>query len=179
MNKFLGIFIALLIGAVAYTFFYFEKMWEPNHLLRVWGAVSFTYLILTLCITPLVKITKKASLIIYRKIFGLLTFFCALGHLFAYLYMANKFDQLFDLNLYKNWDIIFWIIWFVILIILAITSNRYSMQKLGIFWKKLHSLIYPMFLIVLLHIAFASHFDIYYMVMIGVLVLLRSVAYLK
>jgi len=46
-------------------------------------------------------------------------------------------------------------------------------------WKKLQSLVYPLFLIAAFHVAFASRFDSFYMITIGALILLRTFAYLS
>ena len=46
-------------------------------------------------------------------------------------------------------------------------------------WKKIQVLAYPLFLIVALHIAFASHFDWFYMGIISLLLLLRTYAFLQ
>lgn len=66
---------------------------------------------------------------------------------------------------------------FVIIAALGLTSNDASVRWLKAGWKKLQTLAYPLFFITALHVAFASRFDAFYMVLISVLVLARTLSY--
>jgi len=48
---------------------------------------------------------------------------------------------------------IFGTISFILLIPLVLTSNNYSVKKLGKFWKKLHYLVYPVMFLLVFHTA--------------------------
>jgi len=79
---------------------------------------------------------------------------------------------------YLQFDVISGIIAFLLIAILGITSNNFSIQKLRSAWKKIQTLSYPLFLIVAIHIAFASRFSLFYMILIGSLIFLRTLAFL-
>gem|GEM_PF-6330240 len=65
------------------------------------------------------------------------------------------------------------------MLVLGLTSNKVSMKILsGNLWKKVQSLVYPAFLIVSIHVAFSSRFDIFYVMLIVWLVYIRAMSYI-
>ena len=46
------------------------------------------------------------------------------------------------------------------LLMLAVTSTRWSMRKLGKRWKKLHRIVYPTLIVVLLHMLWVVRSDV-------------------
>lgn len=64
--------------------------------------------------------------------------------------------------------------------VLGVISNHFSMGLLGgRLWKAIQTLAYPLFLLVLIHVAFASRFDLLYSSLAGVLILTRTFSYLS
>jgi sulfoxide reductase heme-binding subunit YedZ len=114
------------------------------------GQWAMRFLLLTLAITPFSKITK-ISLIKYRRMVGLASFFYALLHLSIFL-----IDQQFNLNyileeITKRPYITIGFSAFILLLLLAITSNNFSIRKLKKHWKKLHQLVYLIVVLVIIH----------------------------
>lgn len=115
------------------------------------GFAALTAYILTLLPTNLKMVfplTKKSGipqwLLKYRRLIGLLSFFLAVLHGFIFFKQRN-FD-VFDI---KTYFVYFQgISSFIVLTLLAITSNDWSVKRLKKNWKKLQSLTYlAMFLV--------------------------------
>lgn len=107
------------------------------------GTWTLVFLLVTLSITPLRKLTRQYWLIQYRRMVGLFAFFYACLHFTTYLWL----DQFFDLHriykdIYKRPFITAGFTAFVLLIPLAATSTRWAIRKLGKTWQALHRLIY-------------------------------------
>lgn len=179
--------LALIPGIILFLSFYFMNVVNPDILhkldlgllLRGFGRVSFFYLILALVVTPIIALIKKDGFSPYRRVFGVLAFLVAVAHGAVYFYEENLYHKsYFILEHFKELDVFSGVVAFIIIAILAITSNNFSIQLLKGTWKKLQSFVYPLFLIAAFHVAFASRFDGFYMTTIGLLVLLRTLAYL-
>lgn len=116
------------------------------------GDWAMYFLLMTLSITPLRKITQWAWLIKFRRMLGLYVFFYACLHFLTYIW----FDQFFNLSEIIK-DIIkrpFITIGFTSLLLLtplAITSNQFMIRRMKKNWQKLHRLVYPISLLVMLH----------------------------
>lgn len=110
-----------------------------EHMLGLW---ALRFLILTLMITPLRDLTG-VSLLRYRRALGLLSFYYVAMHLTVYLIL----DQGLRLNaimqdVVKRPYITIGMACFLMLVPLAVTSNSWSIRKLGRNWQKLHRLVY-------------------------------------
>lgn len=121
-------------------------------LTRASGFWTLTFLCLTLAVTPLRRWTGRAWLLGLRRMLGLFSFFYASLHFTTYLW----FDQWFDLaaigrDILKRPFITVGFAAFVLLLPLALTSNRWAMQKLGRRWQRLHRLVYVIAGLALLH----------------------------
>jgi sulfoxide reductase heme-binding subunit YedZ len=107
------------------------------------GTWTLVFLLVTLSITPLRKLTKQYWLIQYRRMLGLFAFFYGCLHFTTYIWL----DQFFDLHsikkdIYKRPFITMGFTAFVLMIPLASTSTQWAIRKLGKRWQKLHRLIY-------------------------------------
>ena len=108
------------------------------------GDWLLIFLLVTLSITPLRKITGQLWLIRYRRMFGLFAFFYAVLHLLTYIWL----DKFFDLHemwadVLKRRFITVGFTGFVLLIPLAVTSTKGWIRRLGgRRWQALHRLIY-------------------------------------
>lgn len=108
------------------------------------GIWTLTFLMASLAITPLRRITGKNWLIRFRRLLGLFAFFYALLHFLIYLVLDQTFDLdsiLHDIG--KRPFITMGFTAFVLLIPLAVTSTAWSIRKLGgRRWNLLHRLVY-------------------------------------
>lgn len=143
------------------------------------GEWTLNLLLATLAVTPLRKITGNNSLIRYRRMLGLFTFFYACLHFSTYLVL----DQFFDwneivLDVAKRPYITVGFTAFTLLIPLAVTSTNKMVQRLGNNWRKLHKLIYLIGALAIVHYLWLVKADllppIIYGVILCVLLVLRS-----
>lgn len=108
------------------------------------GDWILIFLLITLAITPVRKLTGQLWLIRYRRMFGLFAFFYAVLHFLTYIWL----DKFFDLHemladVAKRRFITVGFTGFVLLIPLAATSTRGWIRRLGgKRWQALHRLIY-------------------------------------
>lgn len=107
------------------------------------GFWSITLLGLTLAVSTVQRRFRLSGLIRNRRMLGLFTFFYATLHLVAVMtfilgWSWTVFLDEFQRRPYMAIGIIAWLL----LLPLAITSNRLAMKLLGPNWKRLHSLVY-------------------------------------
>lgn len=143
------------------------------------GEWTLNLLLATLAVTPLRKITGNNSLIRYRRMLGLFTFFYACLHFSTYLVL----DQFFDwneivLDVAKRPYITVGFTAFTLLVPLAVTSTNKMAQRLGNNWRKLHKLIYLIGALAIVHYLWLVKADllppIIYGVILCALLTLRS-----
>jgi methionine sulfoxide reductase heme-binding subunit len=123
------------------------------------GAWSMRFLVLTVCISPLIQLTGLAGLGSFRRMIGLFGAFYAAVHLLAWARQYG-FDWPFlgnELLLRRYLSI--GGIGVVLLIPLAATSADLMHRALGpTRWARLHTLIYPAVLAGFIHYAMARGF---------------------
>lgn len=108
------------------------------------GIWTLRFLILTLSITPLRKLSGWHGLIRFRRMLGLFAFFYALSHFVTYVWLDQFFalDEMIQ-DLAKRRFIMAGYLSFVLLIPLALTSTRKWIGRLGgKRWQMLHRLVY-------------------------------------
>jgi sulfoxide reductase heme-binding subunit YedZ len=97
----------------------------------------------SLCVSPLRKLTGWNDLIKLRRMLGLFAFFYAVLHILTWVVFVHYFEVSFMVeDVVKRPFITIGMMAFVILFLLAITSNRFSIRKLGRKWASLHRLVY-------------------------------------
>ena len=108
------------------------------------GDWTLRFLLITLSITPIRKLTGRLWLIRYRRMFGLFAFFYGTLHFLTYIWLDKFFDlheMLHDIA--KRQFITVGFTGFVLLIPLALTSTTGWIRRLGgKRWQALHRLIY-------------------------------------
>jgi sulfoxide reductase heme-binding subunit YedZ len=107
------------------------------------GTWTLVFLLVTLSITPLRKLSGALWLIRFRRLLGLFAFFYGVLHFTTYIWL----DKFFDLHemmkdVYKRPFITVGFTAFVLLIPLALTSTQSMIRRLGRRWQILHRLIY-------------------------------------
>src|SRR5688572_28141768 len=107
------------------------------------GIWAFRFLLVTLTITPIRRLTGWNRVIQFRRMLGLFAFFYACLHLLSYL----AFDRLFAFDeiladVAKRPFITAGMAAFVLMVPLALTSTRGWIRRLGRRWQTLHRLIY-------------------------------------
>jgi sulfoxide reductase heme-binding subunit YedZ len=116
------------------------------------GEWALRFLLITLSVTPIRRLTNMSWLIKIRRMLGLYVFFYAFMHFITYIW----FDQYFDwmeilIDIPKRPFITVGFSAFILLIPLVITSNNIMMRRLKKNWVKLHKLIYVVAMLGVLH----------------------------
>ncbi|WP_234188869.1 protein-methionine-sulfoxide reductase heme-binding subunit MsrQ [Shinella sp. NM-101] len=112
---------------------------EFEHLLGLW---ALRFLVVTLAITPLRDLVGL-NWIRYRRALGLLAFWYVLMHFLTYMVLDQYLNFSAVLaDIAKRPFITIGMAGFVMLIPLALTSNTWSIRRLGPRWTKLHRLVY-------------------------------------
>ena len=116
------------------------------------GDWTLRFLLITLCITPLRRLTRQYWMIQYRRMVGLFAFFYGTLHLTTYLWF-DKFFVWHDIvdDVVKRKFITVGFFAFVLMIPLAVTSTKGMIRRMGKRWKQLHRLAYPIGTLTLLH----------------------------
>jgi methionine sulfoxide reductase heme-binding subunit len=107
------------------------------------GTWALRFLVATLAITPLRRLTGWNRVVQYRRMLGLYAFFYAFAHFLTYLVLDQSlaFGQMLA-DVAKRPFITMGFIAFVLMIPLALTSTRGWIRRLGRQWQVLHRLIY-------------------------------------
>jgi sulfoxide reductase heme-binding subunit YedZ len=110
------------------------------HSLGKWGL---KFLLITLAVTPLRKLTGWTWLVRFRRMLGLFAFFYVLLHFLAYAGLDQGFVPvvIFE-DIAERPYITIGVTALLLLLPLAATSTKGMMRRLGSRWKKLHRLIY-------------------------------------
>ncbi len=157
------VFILGLLPLVGLAWAGFQDQLGPDpaetlmHKTGEWGA---RWLILTLLITPLRTWLAWSPLVQLRRMLGLYTFFYACLHLSLFLHFylewapARIWEELAE-RPFITMGAAAWLI----LLPLAITSNRASKRRLRRTWKRLHRGIYAVAVLVSLHILWQVRSD--------------------
>ncbi len=116
------------------------------------GRTALYFLIATLAVTPLLRITR-ISLMRFRRALGLISFSYAVLHVASWISMEMGFlwTQMLT-DVVKRPYLIFGMSAFVLLLALAVTSNDLSIRRMGgAGWRQLHKLVYPAVLLISMH----------------------------
>ena len=131
---------------------------EPvDRIINHFGEWTLIFILLTLSMTPMRKITKSLEWIKFRRMLGLFAFFYASVHMLSYVGLDYRFDfaPLINDVLKKKFIFIGFSAW-LLLIPLAVTSSEKMVRLLKHNWKKIHRLIYVIAIFGVLHFIWLS-----------------------
>jgi len=140
------LFVAALLPAawLVYALFTDRLGVNPAETLQLeTGIWALRFLLATLAITPIRRITGWHRIIQYRRMLGLFAFVYATLHLATYVVL----DRLFELSgiwedVVKRPFITAGMAAFVLMVPLALTSTKGWIRRLGRRWQLLHRLVY-------------------------------------
>ena len=178
--KILIFFLSLLpIFIIFYQIAFNQLGPEPvKEITHVTGQWTLRFIIITLAMTPLKKITKLNFWISYRRMFGLFVFFYASTHLMIYVGLDYRFDlsSIGDDIIKKKFIFVGFLAW-ILLVPLALTSSKRMIRILRDKWKKLHNLIYLISLLGIVHflwlVKVVTAEPLIYLIIIVILLTLR------
>ena len=138
-----------LLGALPPVWFFYlgltgglgvEPIKELEHRL---GEIALQAMIAALAVTPLRRFTG-VSLLKFRRAIGLLAFYYVVCHLLVWLLLDIRDPARIWADIVKRPYITIGMVGFVLLIPLALTSNDWSVRRLGAAaWRRVHWLAYP------------------------------------
>lgn len=106
-----------------------------------YGRIALQVLIGGLCITPLRK-WAGINLLKFRRAIGLIAFAYLVMHLLVWLVLDVQILSQVWADIIKRPYITIGMAGFALLVPLAVTSNRWSIRRLGPRWLQLHRLVY-------------------------------------
>ena len=144
---------------------------------HVTGDWTLRLLLLTLAMTPLRRLSGWRWPLRVRRMLGLFVFFYASVHFLAWAWLDQQWQlgpMLADIveRPYITVGFLGWLL----LLPLALTSNHWSMRRLGRRWSLLHRLVYPIGLLGVLHFLWLIKADwlepvVYGVILLGLLLL--------
>jgi sulfoxide reductase heme-binding subunit YedZ len=142
------------------------------------GIWALRFLIGTLLVTPLRRLTGWNRVIQYRRMLGLFTFFYASLHVTTYVGIDQFFALRFIVkDVVKRPFITMGFTAFVLMVPLAMTSTKGWIRRLGKRWQMLHRLIYLSAVCAAIHYLWKVKVmigsPVYYAVAMGVLLAFR------
>ena len=125
------------------------------------GEWTLLFIIFTLAMSPLKKITNMNIWISIRRMLGLFVFFYASLHMLTYVGLDYRFDinEISKDILTKRFIFVGFAAW-LLLVPLALTSSKKMMNILKHYWKKIHRLIYLIALLGVTHFIWLVKKDI-------------------
>ena len=111
---------------------------------RTTGTLTLVFLVLTLAVTPLRKLTGVQWLVRLRRMLGLYAFFYGSLHLLCYIWFDKSFDAAaIAQDVARRWFILVGMLAFTSMVPLAVTSTDNMIKRLGgRRWQQLHRLTY-------------------------------------
>ena len=182
------VFLACLIPVVRLTWAFFHNGLGANpieYITHATGDWTLRFLLFTLLVTPLRKLSHQYWLIRYRRMLGLFAFFYACLHLMTYVWLDKFFafrEMLADVV--KRPFITAGFTAFLLMVPLALTSTAWSVRSLGgKRWQAWHRLIYASAIAGVFHYWWLVKADVTkpleYGFYLGVLLLYRVIAWLR
>ncbi len=146
------------------------------------GEWALRFLLISLALTPLRLLSNNTEFVRHRRMLGLFAFFYASLHLFVWLTFLLQFrwgDILEEII--ERPYITVGFASYVLLLLLAGTSPKVMVRKLGRNWKRLHRAVYVAAVLSIVHLVWISRLDIGEAVLYGAVlaVLLGYRVYVK
>lgn len=115
-----------------------------------YGELALQFFVATLAVTPLRRFVGL-NLLKFRQALGLICFTYVICHLLVWLVLDVQIPAQILADIAKRPYVTVGMLAFVLLIPLAVTSNRASIRKLGAGWRRLHRLTYPAAVLAAVH----------------------------
>ncbi len=157
------VFAGLFVPAAWIIFLALTGALDPKvvtEMIHRTGQWAIRFLTLSLLVTPLMRGARYPKLVAIRRMVGVAAFFYAAAHLTLYV-VDQHFDLLHvasevALRFYLTIGFIAWLG----LAALAATSTDAMIRRLGPRWKTLHSLVYGIAALALLHFMIQAKADV-------------------
>ena len=158
------IFAAALLPAAALVYGFYTNDLTANPLDYITdqtGTWALAFLVISLAVTPLRRLTGWNPIIKLRRMLGLFSFFYALLHMLTWVVLLNFFDvREMVIDVVKRPFITIGMLALLLMLPLALTSTKGMIRRLGKRWGQLHRLIYVVGLLGIIHFWMAVKLDI-------------------
>ena len=157
---------------------------EPGEAVVHWlGSWGIRFLLITLAVSSLVRLSPYKKLIRFRRMLGLVAFTYVVLHFSGYVFLLADGDLATIADDFSERPYITaGLIALLLLLPLAVTSTRGWQRRLGKNWVSLHKLIYPAAMAALVHLfwlAKSSYFDAFLYGSILMLLFLERFAFAR
>ena len=148
------------------------------------GLWTLRFLILTLALTPLRRISNRIEFVRLRRMLGLFALFYATVHFMVWLtfLLGFRWSDVLEEIIERPYITVGFSA-YLILVALGITTPKVMVRRLGKNWKRLHRLVYVASILGVIHLLWILRLDIGPAVFYGALVFLllgyRLFYYLK
>ena len=138
------------------------------------GRKALQLIIAGLCVTPLRRYAGL-NLMRFRRAIGVIAFFYVLLHLLIWLVLDVQILAMVWADIVKRPFVTIGMAGFALLLPLALTSNNWSLRRLGRSWNRLHRLVYVAAILGALHFTIlVKGFQIEPLVYLGVVLALLA-----
>ena len=136
------------------------------------GDWTLYFLLITLTITPLRRLSGWNQLLSFRRMLGLYAFFYGSLHFLTYFVLDQFFDwgEIYR-DIVKRPYITLGFSGFMLLVPLAITSTNNMKKRLGKNWKRFHSIVYVIGTLGILHFLWLVKADTREPIMFGIILI--------
>jgi sulfoxide reductase heme-binding subunit YedZ len=179
LNSIPLLYVLLLLPGWLSIWDLFDGSWYYPQMMKESGELSVWYLIASLSVTPILLIINRMNrgrkigiwLLRRRKHIGLMSFVFAATHVAHYIReigdLPSIWVEAFDIELAVGW------LGFIVLLALALTSNKASTRVLGRYWKPLHRLTYVGTGLIFLHWLLFDQFIAQFKICVAVLLVIK------
>ncbi len=158
-----AVFVACLLPLALLVF---EALREglganPVETITRWsGEWALRFLVLTLAMTPLRRLGGWRWPLRIRRMLGLYTFFYACLHFLTFVWFDHDFSlAAIGADILKRPYVTVGFLGLCLLLVLAVTSNDYSVRRLRRNWQTLHRAVYLIAVLAMLHFAWLVKAD--------------------
>ncbi len=127
---------------------------DPAKDIQHFTGITALRLLLVICLIPMLAYYLRLNILFQtRKLLGLWCFFWALLHLCSYLFLEIGWSNLslFFTEIFSRLYLVIGAICWLSLFLMVISSFNGVRIRLGSWWKRIHTLLYPTILLVILH----------------------------
>ncbi|NIZ61979.1 protein-methionine-sulfoxide reductase heme-binding subunit MsrQ [Sedimentitalea sp. CY04] len=148
--------VIYMLGMLPAPWFFYQGLTgalgvEPIKALEhKYGELALQLLVVSLAITPM-RTHLGINLLKFRRAVGLLCFFYVSCHLLVWLVLDVQLLDQIVADIIKRPYITIGMAGFVLMLPLALTSNNWSIRRLGPMWRKLHKATYVIGLLGAVH----------------------------
>lgn len=140
------VFAAALIPAAALARGFYTGNLTANpgdYITDQTGTWTLAFLVMTIAVTPLRRLSGWNEAVRFRRMLGLFALFYATLHMLTWVVFIHYFDVSFMIeDVIMRPFITVGMTVFLILLVLGVTSNRFSVRRLKRRWQTLHRLVY-------------------------------------